>query len=104
MGSLIYICGNFKGLRKTTPYIGGEKLEPNMRLSGTEFYRAIEEMAFIKAMYRRAEAKSFDIYERAKRMVFGFIGGLQYLHNGVLPTYLVWCLLGVIVFLFVIVR
>ncbi len=104
IGVIIYFLGNFKGIKTTTPYIGGEELEDDMRLSGTEFYRTFEEMPFLKSMFRRAERKIFDIYEIGKRVVFFFIGILRYLHNGVLPTYLVWCLLGVIVFLFIIVR
>ena len=75
-----------------------------MRPSGTEFYNTIKEMPLIKGFYAKAEKKLFDIYEVGKKIVFFFIGIFRYLHNGVLPTYLVWCLLGVMVFLFTIVR
>ncbi len=104
VGFLIYLAGNFKGMRETSPYIGGEQLSKDMRLSGIEFYRTIEEMPFIKGLYLKAEGKLFDIYEQGKKLVFFFIRILQYLHNGVLPTYLVWCLLGMVVILFSIVR
>ncbi|MFH1854601.1 MAG: proton-conducting transporter membrane subunit [Candidatus Omnitrophota bacterium] len=104
IGLLIYLAGNLKGIRETGSYIGGEELDSDMRLSGTEFYRAIEEMPLIKRLYKKAENKAFDIYEQGKKLVFFFIGIFQYLHNGVLPTYLVWCLLGMMVFLFSFVR
>lgn len=104
IGLLIYLMGNFKGIRVSSSYIGGEEVSDDMRLSGTEFYRAIEELPFIKRLYKKAENKVFDIYEQGKRLVFFFIGTFQYLHNGILPTYLVWCLLGMMVFLFSIVR
>ena len=104
VGLIIYLLGNFKGVRETGHYIGGEELEDNMRLSGAEFYNTIKELPFIKGVYAKAERKLFDIYEQGKKLVFFFIGILKFLHNGVLPTYLVWCLLGVIVFLFTIVR
>jgi len=104
VGLLICLLGNIKGIRETTPYIGGEELEKDMRLSGAEFYNTIKEAPFLKAIYRKAERKFFDIYEQAKNIVSLFTRFFQYLHNGVLPTYLVWCLLGMMVFLFSIVR
>ncbi len=104
VGILIYLLGNFKGVRETDSYIGGEELAKDMKLSGTEFYNTIKEMPLIKGLYLRAERKAFDIYDQTRRIVFFFIRIFQYLHNGILPTYLVWCLLGMIVFLFTIVR
>ncbi len=104
VGFLIYLLGNFKGIRETGSYIGGEELAEDMKLSGTEFYNTVKEMPLIKGFYSKAERKIFDIYDQGRRIVFFFIRIFQYLHNGILPTYLVWCLLGMIVFLFVLVR
>ncbi|MBU4590803.1 MAG: hypothetical protein KKG01_07750 [Candidatus Omnitrophica bacterium] len=104
VGLAIYLCGNFKGVRETAPYIGGEEATKDMRLSGTEFYNTIKEMPLINAIYNKAEKKAFDIYEQGKRILFSFIRVFQFLHNGVLPTYLVWCLLGIMVLLFTLVR
>lgn len=104
IGVLIYLAGNFKAMRETDSYIGGEALEKDMRSSGTEFYNTVKEMPLIRSLYKKAERKIFDIYEVGKSLVFFFIGIFRYLHNGVLPTYLVWCLLGMMVFLFAIVR
>ncbi|MBU4590638.1 MAG: hypothetical protein KKG01_06920, partial [Candidatus Omnitrophica bacterium] len=104
VGLLIYLSGNFKGVRETTSYIGGEELTEDMRLSGTDFYNTIKELSPLKGIYAKAERKVFDIYEQGKRFAFFFIRIFQYLHNGVLPTYLGWCLLGMLIFLFVLVR
>jgi len=104
VGLVIYLLGNFKGIRETDPYIGGEEIVKDMRLSGTEFYGTIKELPFLRGIYAKAERKVFDIYDQGKRLVFFFIGIFRYLHNGVLPTYLVWCLLGMLVFFFVIVK
>jgi len=103
VGVIIYLLGNFKGVRETDSYIGGEEAGKDMRLSGTEFYGTIKELPFLRSIYAKAERKVFDIYDQGKRLVFFFIGIFKYLHNGVLPTYLVWCLLGMLVFFFVIV-
>ena len=84
--------------RQTAAFIGGEDLQVHseMRLSGTGFYRTIEEFGILKVIYRLAEEKAFDVYEVGTRTVLGFNRVLKYLHNGVLPTYMIWCLLGMI--------
>ena len=97
VGLIIYLLGNFKSVRASDSYIGGEELEKDMRLSGTEFYNTVKEYGALGAIYKKAEAGFFDIYEQFKKMVLGFGSFFQYLHNGILPTYLVWTLLGMIV-------
>ncbi|MBN1522642.1 MAG: hypothetical protein JW928_08935, partial [Candidatus Aureabacteria bacterium] len=67
---------------------------PDMRLSGTDFYNSIQKMGGLEKIYRMADKKAFDIYEVGTKMTFGFNSILRYLHNGILPTYLTWCLLG----------
>ena len=104
IGLLIYLMGNLKGVRETSSYIGGEEIDDDMRLSGTEFYRAIEEIPFIKRLYTKANNGAFDLYEQGKRFVFFFIDILRYLHNGVLSSYLVWCLLGMMILFFSFIR
>ncbi|MFH1479420.1 MAG: proton-conducting transporter membrane subunit [Candidatus Omnitrophota bacterium] len=104
VGWLIYLCGNFKGIRESSSYIGGEAVEENMRLSGTEFYGTIKELPFIRSIYAKAEKKAFDIYESGKNIVFFFIKIFRYLHNGVLPTYLAWCLIGMMILFFSLMR
>jgi len=94
VGLIIYLLGNFKSVRVSETYIGGEPVEKDMRLSGTEFYNTVKEYGVLGAVYKKAEAGVFDLYEQLKKMVLGAGGFFQYLHNGILPTYLVWTLLG----------
>jgi formate hydrogenlyase subunit 3/multisubunit Na+/H+ antiporter MnhD subunit len=101
VGIIIYMLGNFKGVRISDSYIGGEDVQEDMRLSGTEFYNTVKEIRLLRFIYKKAESGFFDIYEQGKAVVFGIGGFFQYLHNGVLPTYLVWTLLGMMgLFLF----
>ncbi|HAZ10283.1 MAG TPA: hypothetical protein DCY56_04160 [Candidatus Omnitrophica bacterium] len=101
VGIIIYMLGNFKGVRISDSYIGGEDVQEDMRLSGTEFYNTVKEIRLLRFIYKKAESGFFDIYEQGKSIVFGIGGFFQYLHNGVLPTYLVWTLLGMMgLFLF----
>jgi formate hydrogenlyase subunit 3/multisubunit Na+/H+ antiporter MnhD subunit len=88
--------------RQDSAFVGGEAavLEES-RVSGTEFYNTVKEMSVLSKIYKLAEDKFFDIYDLGQRGTFGITNLLRYLHNGVLPTYLVWCLLGMIVMFFV---
>lgn len=103
VGFFIYLLGTFTRARESDIFIGGEfpQKNPEMRVSGTEFYHTIREIRFLKTVYWLAEKKLFDLYEVGTQITFGFNKVLSYIHNGVLPTYLAWCLLGMgILFLF----
>ncbi|MBU1124536.1 MAG: hypothetical protein KKC84_00750, partial [Candidatus Omnitrophica bacterium] len=86
--------------------VGGEEAAhlEEKRVTGSDFYATIKELGFLRRVYRAAEAGSFDIYEQGKSVVFGLGKFLQYLHNGILPTYLVWTLLGMIGLFFILFR
>jgi NADH:ubiquinone oxidoreductase subunit 5 (subunit L)/multisubunit Na+/H+ antiporter MnhA subunit len=96
IGFIIYFLGTVVKTRETKAFVGGEVLEenPQMRVSGLEFYNTIQELGVLKTIYRLALKKTFDIYEVGAKLTFGLNKVLRYLHNGILPTYLAWCLLG----------
>ncbi|MCM8781510.1 MAG: hypothetical protein NC828_00405 [Candidatus Omnitrophica bacterium] len=84
-------------IRQDTPYTGSETRDfSETKVTGTEFYNTIKEFGILNGIYKKAEKGFFDIYEQGKNIVFGIGRFFQYLHNGILPTYLVWCLLGMI--------
>ena len=94
LGILAYLLAAHKKARAVSSFVGGENPEQFDRVTGTEFYNTIKEFGILKRIYKSAEAGFFDIYEQGKNMVFAIGKFLQYLHNGILPTYLVWTLLG----------
>jgi len=98
LGILIFRLKGLRPLiRQDTAFVGGEALElRETRVTGTEFYNTIKELGLLGAIYKRAEEGVFDIYNLGKKLIFSISGALQYLHNGILPTYMVWCLLGMI--------
>lgn len=106
LGAVIFKLKALKvNLRQDATYTGGEELDLEIsRVTGTEFYNTVKEFGPLKRIYAKAEKGSFDIYEQAKAGVFGMGKFLQYLHNGVLPTYLVWTLLGMIALFMVLIR
>jgi formate hydrogenlyase subunit 3/multisubunit Na+/H+ antiporter MnhD subunit len=99
IGIIIYFLGSAGKTRQTTRFVGGEILDnhPTMRLSGTEFYNTIQEIGVLKFIYRLARKKLFDVYEVGAKITFGVNKILSYVHNGVLSSYLAWCLLGMII-------
>jgi formate hydrogenlyase subunit 3/multisubunit Na+/H+ antiporter MnhD subunit len=103
IGLLIYLLGTMTKTREVKSFVGGENLEanPDMRLSGAEFYYTIENLGLLKTIYRLAKEKAFDVYDVGVKVALGFNRGLKYLHNGVLPTYLAWCLLGMMFFVWI---
>ncbi len=96
-GLAIYYFNSIKkSVRREKSFSGGEEISLENKVSGTEFYNTIKEFGIFKSIYNKAQAGVFDIYEQGKTIVFGIGKFLQFLHNGVLPTYLVWTLLGMI--------
>ena len=92
-------------MREDAAFVGGETTEAKQDIvTGTEFYNTVRELGILKSIYKKAEAGLFDIYEQGKHMVFAAGKFLQYLHNGVLPTYLVWTLLGMMGLFLVLLR
>ncbi len=111
LGGLVlgFLLFKIKGLRpvfrQDTAFVGAEAVDLKQdRITGTEFYNTVKELGILRSIYNKAEAGFFDIYEQAKIVVFGIGKYFQYLHNGILPTYMVWMLLGMIGLFLVLVR
>lgn len=99
IGMIIYLLGKVK-TRADSTYIGGEVLPEEERVTGVDFYQTIHEMTPFKGIYGKAEAKAFDIYNQGIKFVFFFTDRLREVHTGILPVYLIWCLLGMVVLFF----
>ncbi len=75
-------------------FIGGRTLDSQADVRVEDFYEGFKDLGFLRKIYVWAQKGFFDIYEQIKNFTFVFVRFLRYLHNGVLPTYLVWSLLG----------
>jgi NADH:ubiquinone oxidoreductase subunit 5 (subunit L)/multisubunit Na+/H+ antiporter MnhA subunit len=106
VGLVIYALGTLRNARQAEPFVGGERLDgyPQMRLSGVEFYRTVSELGPLKAIYGMAEHKVFDLYEVGTTFTLSVHRALRSLHNGILSTYLAWCLLGMMLLFWVLFR
>lgn len=106
LGILIFKLKGLKPVfRQDVSFVGGEIIDlEKTRVTGTEFYNTIKEIGILKSIYNKAEKGFFDIYQQARLGVFGICRFFQYLHNGILPTYLVWTLLGMLGLFLVLLR
>ncbi|MCK4261865.1 hypothetical protein KAX00_02035 [bacterium] len=104
IGAIIYWLGNLKSLREDTPYVGGEVLPSESRVTGVDFYGTVKDFKVLKSIYKKAERKFFDIYDQGGKLTFFFTRRLQSLHSGLLPAYLLWCLVGMLILFFVLMR
>lgn len=106
IGFVIYLAGSLRKARTTEIFVGGETVKdiPEMRVSGVDFYRTVKEYEPLKIIYQAAEKKHFDIYEIGDRIVSCFSRFFGSLHNGLLPRYITWCLAGVVVLIYILIR
>lgn len=106
LGVVIYLANIRTNTRTVAPFVGGEVLDqhPEMRLSGVDFYGTVQNLPVLSSAYRLADQGAFDIYTVGTKVTFGFSRVLGALHDGRLPRYLAWCLLGALVLLYLMMR
>ena len=73
-----------------------------MRIPGTHFYKTVSSMGGLKQLYTGQEKGYFDPYDQGGRCGLTLTEFLRWLHSGILPTYLMWVTLGLLVVLFVV--
>jgi len=96
VGLLIYLYSKALKVRVDEPYVGGQDVLPDWRVSGTGFYLTISELPVLSSLYRAARKRLYDFYEISKGVTFYFTAALRALHSGVLLTYLLWCVVGLL--------
>ncbi|MBN2135630.1 MAG: NADH-quinone oxidoreductase subunit L [Acidobacteria bacterium] len=100
VGMIFFYLTKLTKVRTTKVYIGGEVPDTSeMRYSGVDFYKTIRELKIMGAAYSDAEKGWFDPYFVVAKIGNSAIMGMKKLHNGVLSTYLSWCLIGLAVLL-----
>ena len=100
IGCGIYLIGKIQNVREARPFVGGENLESEARITGLGFYKTIHELPGIHRMIQWAEAKRFDIYEQMLLLSHRVAGVLRKAHTGVLTMYMVWVLIGLLILLY----
>jgi hypothetical protein len=73
-----------------------------MIIPGTHFYKTVSSMGGLKQLYTGQEKGHFDLYDQGARLGLTLTDLLRRMHSGILPTYLTWVTLGLLVILFII--
>ncbi len=95
----------YRLVRKTrydNVYLGGMEADDKFRIAGTSFYNEIRQMNPLKYIYSMAEKKYFDLYEAGSKTTFAISRVIQGAHPGQLQLYLLYILLGLLIFLIII--
>ena len=104
LGLLILLIGLLaKKLRIVPTWTCGEiQTNEQMIVPGTGFYKTVSDMGGLKQLYSSQEKGYFDPYDQSGKVGLALTGFLRWLHSGILPMYLTWVTLGLLVILFVV--
>ncbi|MBN2132772.1 MAG: hypothetical protein JW741_24945 [Sedimentisphaerales bacterium] len=102
VGLLVLSGGAFaKKVRRVPTWTCGEvQANDEMIVPGTHFYKTVSSMRGLKQIYAGQERGYFDPYNQSGKVGLAVTGLLRWLHNGILPVYLTWVTLGLLMVLF----
>jgi len=95
LGIIIYLV--FKKIRFDDEYVGTMPTTEANRITGVDFYNDVKEMQPFKTIYGWAKNKYFDIYKYGTDVSLWFGDIFHKLHTGLLHTYAIWTLAGLVI-------
>jgi len=106
LGLLILLVGLLSRKVRTVPtwYCGEVQDNERMIIPGSHFYKTVSSMRGLKQLYSGQEKSYFDLYNQSGRVGLALTEFLRWLHSGLLPMYLTWVTLGLLVILFIVCR
>ncbi|MHC4069053.1 MAG: NADH-quinone oxidoreductase subunit 5 family protein [Planctomycetota bacterium] len=104
LGLAVWFFGRLsKNVRVVPTWFCGEiQNSDDMIIPGTHFYKTVSSMDGLKGLYSGQEKGHFDPYKQSGRLGLTLTGYLKVMHSGILPTYLTWVTVGLLLVLFVI--
>jgi len=104
LGCLVIIISLWKRKVRIVPTWTCGETQPNdqMIIPGTHFYKTISSMSPFKQLYNTQEKGVYDPYNYGKIIGSGFTNFLKWLHSGLLPMYLTWVMIGLLIILIII--
>ena len=99
IGMIIYVLT--KNVRFDEIYLGGMSPLEKFRVVGTAFYNEIRNMRGLKGLYDAADKQAFDAYAVGEKSSLALSRLFQKAHPGLLQLYVLFIVIGVVVFLIV---
>jgi formate hydrogenlyase subunit 3/multisubunit Na+/H+ antiporter MnhD subunit len=95
LGGLIFYISRIKVREVETLFIGGEKFEiKKERLLAGNFYEFLERTKILGGFLKESNRGIFDIYNLSSGIGSIAVNVLKRMHDGILSTYLAWCVIG----------
>ena len=106
LGVLVLLVGLLSRKVRTVPTwtCGEVQTNEQMMIPGTHFYKTVSSMGGLKQLYTGQEKGYFDLYNQSAKCGLALTDFLRWLHSGLLPMYLTWVTLGLLVILFIVCR
>jgi len=105
VGVVIYLFGTVLKTRTTSVFVGGEILdEEESRVPGTGFYDTVTSMRGLGTIYRDAEQGTYDLYVLGARYGQKIVNVFRGMHTGIVSTYVAFCIAGLGIILFLLLR
>jgi len=107
VGVLIVLIGGLfaRKVRIVPTWTCGEKqANDDMIIPGTHFYKTVSSMGGLRQLYSGQEKGYFDPYDQGGKVGLAVTNFLKWLHCGILPVYLTWVTLGLLIVLFAVCR
>jgi formate hydrogenlyase subunit 3/multisubunit Na+/H+ antiporter MnhD subunit len=103
IGLLIMAMAKIASKARIVPTWTCGEILPNeqMIIPGTHFYKTVSSMGGLRQMYALQEKGWFDLYDQVGRLGLTLTNILKSLHCGLLPLYLNWVTIGLLLLLFV---
>jgi hypothetical protein len=83
---------------------GEEQANEDMIIPGTHFYKTVSSMGGLRQLYSGQEKGYFDPYDQSGKVGLVLTNFLKWLHCGILPAYLTWVTVGLLIILFAVCR
>jgi NADH:ubiquinone oxidoreductase subunit 5 (subunit L)/multisubunit Na+/H+ antiporter MnhA subunit len=103
IGLIIYLIGKTFKYREQPIYTGGERFElEDRRIPGTDLYLTILDLPIIGRYLKDRNEGVYDGYNIIKFIGWeAIVKKLKNMHNGILSTYLSWCIIGFMIIMFI---
>jgi formate hydrogenlyase subunit 3/multisubunit Na+/H+ antiporter MnhD subunit len=103
IGLIFYFVGKVFNYREQPVFTCGERFDKEIRrFPGTGLYLTILELPFIGTYLKDRDKGAYDIYNIVKKAGWkAIVEKLKNLHDGILSTYLSWCIVGLMIIMFV---
>ncbi len=95
IGGILFYLSRIKVREVESLFIGGEKFEVKKeRMLAGNFYEFLERTKVLGGFLKESNRGIFDVYNLSSGLGLILVNILKRMHDGILSTYLAWCVIG----------